>query len=107
MPLTTIPLSALTKRGVGLKRPEDVVVSRDGHVWASDEASACAEILPDGGLRRTGKAGGRPNGINMDHRAASSSPTSRSIRPSPGACSGSIPAPAPSRRSARRWTAAR
>jgi gluconolactonase len=66
MPLQTIPLSALTKRGVGLKRPEDVVVSRDGHVWASDEASACAEILPDGGLRRVGKAGGRPNGINMD-----------------------------------------
>ena len=68
MPLTRIPLSALTKRGVGLKRPEDVVVSRDGHVWASDEASACAEILPDGGLRRTGKAGGRPNGINMDRQ---------------------------------------
>lgn len=68
MPLTTIPLSALTKRGVGLKRPEDVVVSRDGQVWASDEASACAEILPDGGLRRTGKAGGRPNGINMDRQ---------------------------------------
>jgi len=68
MPLTTIPLTALTKRGVGLKRPEDVVVSRDGHVWASDEASACAEILPDGGLRRLGKAGGRPNGINMDRQ---------------------------------------
>jgi len=68
MPLTKIPLSALTKRGVGLKRPEDVVVSRDGRVWASDEASACAEILPDGTLRRTGKAGGRPNGINMDRQ---------------------------------------
>lgn len=66
MPLTPIPLTALTKRGVGLKRPEDVVVSRDGRVWASDEASACAEILADGGLRRVGKAGGRPNGINMD-----------------------------------------
>ena len=68
MPLTPIPLSALTKRGVGLKRPEDVVVSRDGHVWASDEASACAEILADGTLRRVGKAGGRPNGINMDRQ---------------------------------------
>ena len=44
------------------------MVSRDGHVWASDEASACAEILPDGGLRRIGKAGGRPNGINMDRQ---------------------------------------
>jgi gluconolactonase len=68
MPLTKIPLTALTKRGVGLKRPEDVVVSRDGRVWASDEASACAEILADGTLRRVGKAGGRPNGINMDRQ---------------------------------------
>jgi gluconolactonase len=68
MPLTKIPLTALTKRGVGLKRPEDVVVSRDGRVWASDEASACAEILPDGSLRRVGKAGGKPNGINMDRQ---------------------------------------
>lgn len=66
MPLATIPLSALTKKGVGLKRPEDVVVSRDGRVWASDEASACAEIMADGTLRRVGKAGGKPNGINMD-----------------------------------------
>jgi gluconolactonase len=65
MPLEKIPLSALNVRGIGLKRPEDVVVSRDGHVWASDEASACAEILP-GTLRRVGEARGRPNGINMD-----------------------------------------
>lgn len=66
MPLAPIALSALTKRGIGLQRPEDVVVSRDGRVWASDEASACAEILSDGTLRRVGKAGGKPNGINMD-----------------------------------------
>ena len=51
MPLGKIPLSALTKKGVGLKRPEDVVVSRDNRVWASDEASACAEIQADGTLR--------------------------------------------------------
>jgi gluconolactonase len=66
VPLATIPLGALTKKGVGLKRPEDVVVARDGRVWASDEASACAEIMADGTLRRVGKAGGKPNGINMD-----------------------------------------
>ena len=66
MPLARIPLSALTKKGVGLKRPEDVLVSRDNRVWASDEASACAEIQADGTLRRVGKAGGKPNGINMD-----------------------------------------
>ncbi len=66
MPLSPIQLSTLTKVGVGLQRPEDVVVGRDGRVWASDQASACAEALPDGGLRRVGKAGGAPNGINMD-----------------------------------------
>jgi gluconolactonase len=66
MPLAKIPLSALTKKGVGLKRREDVLVSRDNRVWASDEASACAEIQADGTLRRVGKAGGKPNGINMD-----------------------------------------
>ncbi|MGV8073943.1 MAG: SMP-30/gluconolactonase/LRE family protein [Syntrophobacteraceae bacterium] len=68
MPLSPIPLASLRKIGVGLKRPEDVVVSRDGRVWASDQAGACAEILPDGALRRVGKAGGAPNGINMDTR---------------------------------------
>lgn len=66
VPPVPIPLSALRKVGVGLKRPEDVVVSRDGRVWASDQASACAEVLRDGTLRRVGNAGGAPNGINMD-----------------------------------------
>ncbi len=66
MALSTIPSSALHKIGVGVKRPEDVVVGRDGRVWASDEASACAEIRPDGTLRRVGKVDGAANGINMD-----------------------------------------
>jgi gluconolactonase len=66
VPLERIPLSSCRKVGVGLQRPEDVVVGRDGRVWASDQASACAEIRPDGTLRRVGKAGGAPNGINMD-----------------------------------------
>jgi gluconolactonase len=66
MPLTAIPLTGLRKIGVGLKRPEDVVVGRDGRVWASDQSSACAEVRPDGTLRRVGRAGGAPNGINMD-----------------------------------------
>ncbi len=68
MPLSSIPLSSCEKIGLGVQRPEDVVVGRDGRVWASDQQSACAEILPDGGLRRVGKAGGAPNGINMDAR---------------------------------------
>jgi gluconolactonase len=66
MPLSPVPVAQLSKIGLGLKRPEDVVVGRDGRVWASDQESACAEILPDGQLRRVGKAGGAPNGINMD-----------------------------------------
>jgi len=66
MPLSPIPLTALRKIGIGLQRPEDVVVGRDGRVWASDQLSACAQILPDGGLRRVGKVDGAPNGINMD-----------------------------------------
>ncbi len=68
MPLAPIPLSSLRKLGVGVKRPEDVVVGRDGRVWASDQASACAEVRGDGTLVRVGKAGGAPNGINMDTR---------------------------------------
>lgn len=66
MPLSAIKLSDLRKTGLGLNRPEDVVVGRDNRVWASDASSACAEILPDGSLRRVGRAGGQPNGINMD-----------------------------------------
>lgn len=66
MTLSTIDLSSFERVGHGLARPEDVVVGRDGRVWASDRHSACAEILPGGGLRRVGHAGGEPNGINMD-----------------------------------------
>ena len=43
------------------------MVGRDGAVWLSDQASACARITPDGSLVRVGQAGGAPNGINMDH----------------------------------------
>lgn len=66
MPLATIETRDMEKIGLGIARCEDVVVSKDGKIWASDQASACAEILPDGSLRRVGKAGGAPNGINMD-----------------------------------------
>ncbi len=66
MPLTPIRQDQLSKVGVGVQRPEDVVVSRDGRVWMSDQASAAAEALPDGTLNRVGNAGGSPNGNNMD-----------------------------------------
>ncbi len=66
MPLAVIETRDMEKIGLGIARCEDVVVSKGGKVWASDQASACAEILPDGSLRRVGQAGGAPNGINMD-----------------------------------------
>src|SRR5690606_25664365 len=61
-----LDLGACEKVALGARRPEDVVVGRDGRVWISDQGSACAELLPDGGLRRVGQAGGAPNGINLD-----------------------------------------
>lgn len=64
--LKAIELSQCRKVGVGVKRPEDVVVARDGTVWLSDQQSACARVRADGGLDRIGHAGGAPNGINMD-----------------------------------------
>lgn len=66
MKLKPIELAACRKVGVGVKRPEDVVVARDGTVWMSDQHSACARLLDDGSLLRVGDAGGAPNGINMD-----------------------------------------
>ena len=66
MPLTPIRKDRLSKVGIGVQRPEDVVVSREGRIWMSDQASAAAEAMPDGSLRRVGNAGGSPNGNNMD-----------------------------------------
>jgi gluconolactonase len=66
MPLAPIATSAFTKIAVGIDRPEDVVVGKDGRVFASDHQCAVAEIFPDGSFRRLGPKGGAPNGINMD-----------------------------------------
>ena len=68
MQLAAIDIGKCRKVGVGVKRPEDVVVDRDGNVWMSDQASACARVRADGGLERVGAAGGAPNGINMDRQ---------------------------------------
>lgn len=65
MPLSEIPLDQLVPFGEGLDRPEDVVVDGSGRIFASDRASAVAEVLPDGRLRRIGTAGGEPNGIAL------------------------------------------
>ena len=54
------------KVGLGVERPEDVVVGKDGRVFVSDHRCSVAEIHPDGSLTRMGPSGGAPNGINMD-----------------------------------------
>jgi sugar lactone lactonase YvrE len=64
--VSTIHISELEAIGHGIERPEQVVVTRDGRVFASDKASAVAEVRPDGGLHRMGRAGGEPNGIAVD-----------------------------------------
>lgn len=66
MPLTPIAPSSLAKIAVGIDRPEDVVVGKDGRVFASDHQCAVAEIFADGSFKRLGPKGGAPNGINMD-----------------------------------------
>ena len=66
MPLAPIATSAFAKIAVGIDRPEDVVVGKDGRVFASDHQCAVAEIFADGSFKRLGPKGGAPNGINMD-----------------------------------------
>lgn len=66
MPLTPIANGAFQKIAVGIDRPEDVVVSSDGRVFASDHQCAVAELHADGSFTRMGPRGGAPNGINLD-----------------------------------------
>ena len=61
MALTAIPIERWEQIGLGVRRPEDVVVSAAGEVWMSDQASACAMLCADGSLRRVGVAGGAPS----------------------------------------------
>ncbi|WP_411289366.1 SMP-30/gluconolactonase/LRE family protein [Phenylobacterium sp.] len=66
MPPQPIPTQAFEKIAMGIDRPEDVVVSKDGRIFAADHQCAVAELLPGGAFRRMGPRGGAPNGINMD-----------------------------------------
>lgn len=66
MPLAPIAAEAFAKIAIGIDRPEDVVVGKDGRVFASDHQCAVAEIFPDGSFQRLGPRGGAPNGLNMD-----------------------------------------
>lgn len=66
MPLQPIPTEAFAKIARGIDRPEDVVVGKDGRVFASDHQASVAEIHADGSFTSLGPKGGAPNGINMD-----------------------------------------
>ena len=68
MPLARLPLTHFTKVAEGIERPEDVVVSRDGRVFASVHRATVAQILPDGTFKLLGPKRGAPNGINIDRR---------------------------------------
>lgn len=68
MPLARIPAEAFQKIAAGIDRPEDVVVGKDGRVFAADHQCAVAEIHADGAFTRMGPKGGAPNGINMDRQ---------------------------------------
>ncbi|OBI85387.1 SMP-30/gluconolactonase/LRE family protein [Mycobacterium sp. 1245805.9] len=63
---TTIGVTDLHPVGRGVERPEHVVVAGDGRVFASDKASAVAELIDENTVRRIGQAGGEPNGIALD-----------------------------------------
>jgi sugar lactone lactonase YvrE len=60
-----IEISDLVAIGHGIERPEQVLVTRDDRVYASDKASAVARVRRNGELQRIGHAGGEPNGIAM------------------------------------------
>ncbi len=64
--MADVHIDGLEAIGHGIERPEQVLVARDGQVYASDKASAVARLLPHGGLERIGRAGGEPNGIALD-----------------------------------------
>jgi gluconolactonase len=64
--VSAIHIDDLKAIGHGIERPEQVLVARDGGVYASDKASAVARVDAPGGLDRIGHAGGEPNGIALD-----------------------------------------
>lgn len=63
---TTIEVTGLHPIGRGVDRPEHIVVAGDGRVFASNKASAVAELIDENTIRRIGRAGGEPNGIALD-----------------------------------------
>ena len=65
---TTIRVTGLHAVGRRGDFPEQVVVAGDGRVFASDKASAVAELIGENTVRRVGQAGGEPNEISLDRK---------------------------------------
>lgn len=65
-PKILVEVTGLHPIGRGVDRPEHVLVAGDGHVFASDKASAVAELIDEHTVRHLGQAGGEPNGIALD-----------------------------------------
>lgn len=61
-----ISLNEVKTIGSGLVRPEGVMVTNDGTVWAADGRGGLARISPDGYTEIIGGLGGLPNGICFD-----------------------------------------
>ncbi|WP_179963559.1 SMP-30/gluconolactonase/LRE family protein [Mycobacterium marseillense] len=62
----TVQVTDLQTIGHGIHRPEHVLVTAEGRVYASDKSSAVAEILGKSNVRRIGNSGGEPNGFALD-----------------------------------------
>lgn len=58
-------LEDITLIGHDLRRPECVLVQKDGVIWASDESAAVTRIGPDGAQTRLGAPGGVANGLAL------------------------------------------
>ncbi|MCX7982840.1 MAG: SMP-30/gluconolactonase/LRE family protein [Syntrophales bacterium] len=63
-----IPLNEVKTIGSGLVRPEGVMVTDDGFVWAADGRGGLAKISPDNQTEIVGGLGGIPNGICFDQK---------------------------------------
>jgi gluconolactonase len=68
VPLQPISTVTCEKLGLGVERPEGVVVSREGQVYCSDRRASVAEMMGFGAFRRLGPPGGAPNGLAMDRQ---------------------------------------
>ena len=64
----SIEVTDLVPIGHGIERPEQVVVTSDGRVFASIRARLSQKSLARTRSGASGIAGGEPNGIAVDHR---------------------------------------